>query len=75
MCSLWRADKSVRRWVLPRIPVGVESDVQEMACGHFQKKYNEVQGKIQQVGCMDELLSGNPKISTDNEIIMITCMY
>ena len=29
-----------------------------MVCGHFQQKYDKVQGLIQQIGCMDELLSG-----------------
>ena len=60
MSELWVADKSVRKWILPRRPIG-ESDVQVMACGHFQRKYDKVQGMIQQVGCMDELLSGRKK--------------
>ena len=58
MSDVWVADKSVQKWVLPRRPVG-DGDVQEMGCGHFQKKYDKVQKMILQVGCMDELLSGS----------------
>ena len=54
MSDLWVADKSVRKWVLPRRPTG-GNEVLAMACGHFQKKYDKVQGMIQQVGWMDEL--------------------
>ena len=42
MSELWIADKSVRKWILPRRPIG-ESDVQVMACGHFQRNYDKVQ--------------------------------
>ena len=73
MSNQWIADKSVRKWMLPRRPVGAESDVQEMACGHFQKKYNKVQGMIQQVGCMDELLSGKPKDQDDEIYYNVNC--
>lgn len=51
------SDKRVRTWILPRRSVEGEG-VQVMACGHFQQKYDTVQGVIQQIGCMDELLSG-----------------
>ena len=65
MSDLWVPDKTVRKWVLPRRPVGA-SEVQEMVCGHFQKKYDKVQGMIQQIGCMDELLSGT--LTCDNNV-------
>ena len=54
------SDKRIRKWILPRRSIDGDSDegVQVMACGHFQKKYDRVQGMIQQIGCMDELLSG-----------------
>ena len=58
MSDLWVPNSSVRRWVLPRRPAGGASEVQELVCGHFQKKYDRVQGMIAQIGCMDELLSG-----------------
>ena len=58
MSDLWIPDKIVKRWVLPRRPME-ESEVQRMVCGHFQMKYDKVQAMIRQVGCMDELLSGN----------------
>ena len=61
MSGVWLG---VRKWTLPRRLIS-ESDVQEMTCGHFQKKYDKVQGMIQQVGCMDELLSGK-RIETDD---------
>ena len=57
MSCVWINEKTVRQWVLPRRPVG-GSDVQEMACGHFQQKYDQVQTMIRKIGCMDELLSG-----------------
>ena len=57
MSAVYVGDSKVRKWTLPRRPIH-ESDVQEMTCGHFQKKYDKVQGMIQQVGVMDELLSG-----------------
>lgn len=57
MSSIWKPDKSVQKWVLPRRPVR-SSDVQEMMCGHFQQKYDVIQEKIMAIGCMDELLSG-----------------
>lgn len=60
MSDLWVGDKRVREWILPRRTAETEDTdgVQEMACGHFQQKYDRVQGMIQQIGCMDELLSG-----------------
>ena len=61
MRDLWVSDKRVRKWVLPRRSTDDDSDqegVQVMGCGHFQKKYDKVQVLIQQIGCMDELLSG-----------------
>lgn len=60
MSEIWRPDKSVRKWVLPRRPVGTmgTNDVQEMMCGHFQHKYDAIQDMIMKIGCMDELLSG-----------------
>ena len=58
MRDLWVNDKRVRKWVLPRKSVDGDNDsVQLMGCGHFQKKYDKVQILIQQIGCMDELLS------------------
>ncbi len=36
------------------------SEVQELGCGHFQKKFDQIQGKIQMISCMDELRSGMP---------------
>lgn len=61
MKDLWVPDRRVRKWILPRRSES-ESDTNEgiqiMACGHFQQKYDKVQGLIQQIGCMDELLSG-----------------
>ena len=64
MSDLWVSDKSVRKWILPRRAVGaVGSDgVQVMGCGHFQKKYDQIQRMISQIGCMDELLSGEQVI-------------
>lgn len=60
MRDLWVNDKRVRKWVLPRRSINGDSEgVQEMGFGHFQKKYNKIQVLIQQIGCMDELLSGN----------------
>ena len=60
MSGLWVGDKRVRKWVLPRRSVDGDGSegVQVMACGHFQKRYDTVQQMIQQIGCMDELLSG-----------------
>ena len=58
MSTIWVPDKTVRKWLLPRRAVGGENDVQEMMCGHFQKKYDNIQGMIMRIGCMDELLSG-----------------
>lgn len=59
MRHLWVNDKRVRKWVLPRRSVSGDSEgVQEMGCGHFQKMYDKIQVLIQQIGCMDELLSG-----------------
>ena len=62
MSSLWVSDKRIRKWILPRRSVDGDDDEDEgvhvMACGHFQKKYDRVQGMIQQISCMDELLSG-----------------
>ena len=59
MRDLWVSNKQVRKWVLPR-STDDDSDqgVQVMGCGNFQKKYDEVQVFIQQIGCVDELLSG-----------------
>jgi len=57
MSDLWAPGKTVRKWILPRRPVG-GSEVQEMVIGHFQKKYDKVQGMILRIGVMDELLSG-----------------
>ena len=57
MSDMWIGEKTVRHWRLPRRPVGA-SEVQEMACGHFQQKYDKVQAMIKTIGCMDELLSG-----------------
>ena len=57
MNNVWVPDKSVGKWKLPRRPVS-GNEVQEMACGHFQQKYDRVQGMIMKIGCMDELLSG-----------------
>jgi len=57
MSKLWTPDKTVRKWILPRRAAG-GSEVEEMVCGHFQKKYDAVQGMIHDIGCMDELLSG-----------------
>ena len=56
MTDLWVGDKRVREWILPSRTVETEDTdgVQEMACGHFQQKYDRVQGMIQQIGCMDE---------------------
>ena len=54
MSDLWAPGKTVRKWILP---VG-GSEVQEMVIGHFQKKYDKVQGMILRIGVMDELLSG-----------------
>ena len=59
MSEIWVPDRTVRKWVLPRRPVGEGSDVQEMMCGHFQKKYDTIQEMIMTIGCMDELLSGS----------------
>lgn len=53
MSDLWVGDKRVREWILPRRTVETED-----TDGHFQQKYDRVQGMIQQIGCMDELLSG-----------------
>ena len=62
-------DKRVRKWVLPRRSVSGDSEgVQEMGCGHFQKKYDKVQVLVQQIGCMDELLSG----TSYNNIMLLT---
>ena len=61
MSEVWVPDKTIRKWLLPRRPVGETgegSDVQEMMCGHFQKKYDAIQGMIMKIGGMDELLSG-----------------
>ena len=60
MSGLWVGDKRIRKWVLPRRSVDGDCSegVQVLACGHFQKKYDTVQKMIQQIGCMDELLSG-----------------
>ena len=57
MSDMWIGEKTVRYWRLPRRPVGA-SEVQEMACGHFQQKYDKVQAMIKTIGCMDKLLSG-----------------
>ena len=58
--DLWVADRHVRKWILPRRSESESGSegIQIMACGHFQQKYDKVQGLIQQIGCMDELLSG-----------------
>ena len=57
MSAVWVPANTVRKWVLPRRAVR-ESEVSERSCGHFQKKYDRVQGMILQIGCRDELLSG-----------------
>ena len=38
MSEIWVPDKTIWTWLLPRRPFGGDSDVQEMVCGHFQKK-------------------------------------
>lgn len=60
MSAIWVNDKRIREWILPRRSVDEDSDdgVHVMARGHFQKRYNQVQGMIQKIGCMDDLLSG-----------------
>ena len=57
MSEMWAPDRTVRTWILPRTPIGSD-EIQEMVCGHFQAKYDEIQGMIMRIGCMDELLSG-----------------
>ena len=55
-------DKSVRVWTLPRTPAGDkdkgDENIQLMGCGHFEKKFNKLQGMLKQIGVMDEFLSG-----------------
>ena len=46
MTALWRNDKSVRKWHLPR------------PCATFRDKYNRIQDQLKSLSCMDELLSG-----------------
>ncbi len=62
MSAQWTGDKHVKTWTLPRCAENsTDNDdgaVEVMACGHFQKKFDRIQGMIQQIGCMDELLSG-----------------
>ena len=57
MRDLWVNDKRVRKWVLLRSVDGDNDGVQLMGCGHFQK-YDKIHILIQQIRCMDELLSG-----------------
>lgn len=57
MSELWVPDKTVKKWVIPRRPVG-NGDIQVMGCGHFQTKYDKVSLMLDQFGCMDELISG-----------------
>ncbi len=60
MSAQWTGDKHVKTWILPRCAEnsGNDEGVEVLACGHFQKKYDKIQGMIQQIGCMDELISG-----------------
>ena len=44
--SLWRDDKSVKLWKIPK------------PCETFSKKYDYVQQQLQEISCMDDLLSG-----------------
>ena len=46
MAALWRNDKSVRKWHLPR------------PCATFRDKHNKIQDQLKALSCMDELLSG-----------------
>lgn len=62
MSCVWVSDQRVRVWTLPRTPIGDkdkgDDNVQVMGCGHFQKKFDKVQGMLKQIGVMDDFLSG-----------------
>lgn len=46
MRALWVQDHTIRKWILPR------------PCEIFRTKCDAVQDQIQQISCMDDLLSG-----------------
>lgn len=46
MSAQWRRDKSVKLWQIPR------------PCEIFRQKYDLVQEQLQNISCMDDLLSG-----------------
>ena len=46
MSALWRRDRSVRLWWVPR------------PCAIYEEKYDEIQEHLRSISCMDDLLSG-----------------
>ena len=46
MSALWRNDKSVKVWKIPK------------PCDVFRAKYDSIQENLQNISCMDDLLSG-----------------
>ena len=65
MSALWRNDKSVKVWKIPR------------PCDVFRAKYDSIQENLQNISCMDDLLSGMFSISMFQCIVwhgLTTCM-
>ena len=58
MVTLWKNDKSVTTWYLPR------------PCATFREKYDSIQDQLKALSCMDDLLSGKLLSTSD---ISFTC--
>ena len=64
MGALWSDNSSVRKWVISK------------PCEVFRKKYDDVQGLLQKLSCMDDFLSGRVPLLIHSSVVFIcTSIY